>query len=376
MKRLHRCGTAAILLTALTLIFTPRTHAQLGDAGEILRGGAADANLLLENYLKPFGSGFGADLNSGWVNTARPYRTLGFDFRATVALSVVPEADLLFDVGQLTFTELEYLGPAGQTITPTIAGEDVTGVRMGKTYTDPMTNTEQELFAFDMPPGVDFPYVPAPMAQLTVGAIRGTDVTVRFMPSIEIEDVGSISLWGLGVKHGLNQWIPGGGALPVDISVQLGYTSLAASSGFDVQPEIDSQTHVPSGYETNAPRWDGQGVDLNTTGFTGNVLVGKNLPILSIFGGIGFQNSNMKISTPGHYPLVVPNTDSQGNFNDPSQPKRVSSIEDPIDLELKGDNSIHALAGFRLRFGFLAISGSYTMAKYPTANLGVGISLR
>ncbi|MEX2585466.1 MAG: DUF6588 family protein, partial [Balneolaceae bacterium] len=53
---------ASLVVLLLLLVQAPKTQAQIGDAGEILRAGAADSNLLMENYLKPFGAGFGADL--------------------------------------------------------------------------------------------------------------------------------------------------------------------------------------------------------------------------------------------------------------------------------------------------------------------------
>jgi hypothetical protein len=59
--------------------------------------------LLLFEYLKPFGEGFGADLNSGWVNTARPYGTLGFDLRVNVGVAIVPTGDRSFNVDELDF---------------------------------------------------------------------------------------------------------------------------------------------------------------------------------------------------------------------------------------------------------------------------------
>lgn len=365
MKRL-------LLLLPLCLMFllpAEKSNAQFADLGEILRAGTNDSNLLLESYLRPYATGFGADLNSGWNNTARPYKTLGFDIRVSAAASFVPVADELFNVSELNFAQLEVLDGNS---TPTIAGPDnIARARLGRTFTNPETGNQEELFAFNMPEGTGFPYVPAPMVQLTVGIPFDTDVSLRAVPAIDIPDVdGSINLFGLGVKHGLNQWIPGGALLPVDISAQAGFTQLSVDIGVEVQPQVDGDTRN----DFNDSNWDDQNIELSSSGYVFNLLVGKTLPIVSVYGGVGMQTSQMIIKTGGAYPITVANSEYDGQ-ND-TRTKAVEELVDPVDLEITGSNSLQALAGFRIRLGFIAVSGSYTISEYPVANVGVGLSFR
>lgn len=349
----------------------PKSYAQFEDAGEITRSGIADANLLLENYLKPFGSGFGATMNTGWVNSARPHRPLGFDLRISVATAIVPESDRIFDIAQLNLTHTE-VAEGQATTTPTAFGEDTPGPDLQSKET---INGER-LFEFQMPQGIGYPYVPTPMAQLTVGIIKDTDISIRFLPNVEVSDDINIQLWGFGAKHRINQWLPDGSRPPFDLSVQFGYSSLKSFMSYDVQPIIDSRTHVPEGYERGAPRWDDQGAELESSTFTSNLLIGKKFVILSLFGGVGLQHSTVKLISPGSYPIIEPNTDERGNFNDPSTPKRISSIEDPLNLNLSAGSGMRALAGFRIQLGFLGINATYIHSRYPVANIGVGISFR
>ncbi len=365
MKRL-------LLLLPLCFLFlvpTEKAHSQFGDLGEMLRAGVDDSNLLLESYLRPYSAGFGADLNSGWNNSARPYRTLGFDLRLSVATSFVPVSDEIFNVNDLTFSQLEVL--EGNS-TPTIAGPDnVNRARLGQTFMNPQSGNEEELYAFDMPEGTGFPYVPAPMVQLTVGIPYNTDVSLRAVPSFDIPNVdGSINLFGVGVKHGLNQWIPGGALLPVDISAQVGYTQLNMNVDVDVQPQVDGDTRN----DFNDSNWNNQNIELKSSGYVFNVLVGKSLPLLTVYGGVGMQSSNMIIKTGGAYPITVANEEYDGQSD--TRTKAIEEIVDPIDLDIEGENNLQALAGFRVRLGFIAVSGSYTLSKYPVANVGVGISFR
>lgn len=346
-------------------------HAQIDDVGELLRSGVNDSNLLLENYLRPYVNGFGANLNTGWNNTASPYKTLGFDIRVNAALAIIPSSDEFINILELEnqFQELEVFSSSG--LTPTIAGESESRAVLGRTFFNEATQQQEELFSFEMPDGTGFGYAPSPMIQATVGIIKDTDISLRLLPSLSAPDVdASVSLFGIGAKHGLNQWIPGGAVLPVDLSVQLGYTQFNFDIQTDVQPESGNDIHNTFA----ASEWENQEIAIESSGYAVNFLVGKTLPILSVFAGVGFQSSTTDISASGSYPITVPNE----NYNPISrpEPKAIDAIVDPISISVDGTNSVHALAGFRIRLAIIAISGSYTISDYPVANVGVGLSFR
>lgn len=366
-KILYICSILVISFSGLQT-----ANAQLGDSGEMLKGGVNDANILLYEYLKPAGKGFGYDLNSGWINTARPYRTLGFDIRLNVAASIVPTGDRSFNVDNLTLENLERVD--GPSESQTAFGEDIEGSTMGVFGENPFTGLRQEVTRFTMPKGSGFPIVPAPMIQLTVGAVKDTDVTIRYIPSVSVSDL-NVNLFGFGVKHGLNQWLPGGSVLPVDLSVQLGYTKFNSDFGFDVNPEVGNDIYNP--YEDQPNLWDGQAAEFEASGFTGNVLVGKNLPIISVFAGLGLQSSEVSLSTPGSYPITSFNPDyNPTSTSEETREKIIERIDDPVGLTYENGTSFQALAGFRIRLTILTISASYTLSEYPTANVGVGLSFR
>lgn len=362
-----------VLSIGLFSLLPLNLSAQNDDIGTLFRAGAADANTLLESYLKPFGAGFGSNLNTGWINTARPYRPFGFDLRVNAAVAFVPDAEQMFDIAGLNLTQIEVIDNGS--MTPTAFGDDMPGPLVGSTTT--FTNEqgeEQRLFEFEMPQGSGYPYVPTPMAQLTIGVPMDTDLSIRFIPTLEFEEL-SFRLWGLGAKHSLNQWLPAGEALPVDLAIQAGFTNLVSEAALDVQPEIDSETEVPEGMEPGSALWDGQAVELTTSAFTANLLVGKTISVLSLYGGVGYHTSDMQIRSKGSYPVIELNTDGQGNV-EPERPKIIGRLDDPLDLDLSGGDSLRALAGFRLRLGFIAISATYTHSKYPALSAGAGISFR
>ncbi len=375
MKSLLQVKKSLLLFTTCLLISLASVNtatAQFDDAGEILRSGTNDANLLLQEYLKPFANGFGADLNSGWVNSARPYRTLGFDLRISAGVAIVPTGDRSFNVDELNFENIERVD--GPSEAQTAFGQDVPGPEMGIFGTHPITGIRQEIARFTMPEGTGYPYVPAPMIQGTVGIVMDTDISLRYMPTVTVQDINT-SLYGFGVKHGLNQWLPGGSVLPVDLSVQLGYTKLTSDFGFDVTPDEGGDIYNP--YAENPSLWDGQALEMEASGFTGNLLVGKNLPIISVYGGVGFQTSSMTLKSPGSYPITVFNENYDPlDGSEETREKIIERLDEPINLSFDGSNSVHAMAGFRLRLAVFTISGSYTLSNYPVANIGVGISFR
>lgn len=121
-------STLVLLITLLFLFVSPLTrqaHAQLGDVGELLTAGQNDAQELLHAYLKPFAYGFGAGINSGWVDRARTHRLLGFHVKLTVTGAMVPDADRTFNVHDVGLQQLQLL--SGSPETPTFSGSSNPG---------------------------------------------------------------------------------------------------------------------------------------------------------------------------------------------------------------------------------------------------------
>lgn len=366
IKYIQKYIPLALILGVLS-ISTP-VNAQLGDAGEILKAGSADANILLKNYLDPFGKGFGASMNTGWFTSASTHKKLGFDLSFNVGVATVPSSGLTFDASNIGLTTLEVIN--GSSVTPTINGDDNTDTELGIYFTNPVTNQDEILTQFDMPAGIGFEYVPAPMVQASVGLIKSTDVSLRYIPSTDLGDFGSIGLVGFGFKHGLNQWIPGGKLLPINISLQMGYTQLAMDVPFDVNPE--SGVDVKNDFASTT--WDGQGLELTSNAFTTNIIVGKTLPFISGYVGLGYETSSTSIATAGSYPITSVN-DTYHPVTDP-QTKKIEKIDDPIDFTIEGDNSVRAFAGIQVKLALIKIFANYTVANYSSLNAGFGITFR
>lgn len=348
-----------LLILGLLSVIKP-ARAQLFDSGEILRAGTEDANTLLMEYLKPFGGGFGADMNSGWFTSAKPLGKFGFDLRVSVSASFVPEKDRLFDVSELNLKTVTLL--RGPSETPTAFGDDDLATSTLGSIID-----NEEVYSFEMPEGSGYHYVPAPMAQFSLGLPGHSQLTLRYTPTVTIDSEYRFRVFGIGGLLGLNSLFLND-QIPFDLAVQVGYMDLHADAAFEVQPIDDPEVDNP--YPES--EWDGQGISFNSQSLNTNLLIGKEFSILSVFVGAGYQTATTSIDSRGSYPVIITKSDNS-QTNDYSE--EILSVNDPVNFTLNGVNKYHLITGIRLNLAFLSFSSSYTFAEYPTFKAGVGIMI-
>ncbi len=367
---LYRIPLFLGLIIVMTLGTGNKAQGQLGDIGELFEGGQEDAQLLLQEYLKPFGSGFGAGINSGWVDRANTHGTLGFHLKLNVTAAIVPSADKDFNVNDLGLSKLEVLH-GDNPVTPTFSGTSESGPMLGFRERIEQTGEMVDIEAFRMPEGIGLDFIPTPMIQAGVGLPKNTDLMLRYVPALNYEDYGEVSLLGVGVKHEINQWLPAGRILPVTLSVMAGYTTFRSHVDLDAQPTPQDYDHDPKNLDTPG-QWDDQQISLNSDAFTMNILVGKSLPILSVYGGIGFETSTTSVNVDGNYPYYEPvNVQPEGSYD-----MELNALTDPIDISLDGANTLRALAGVRISLPLITFNVDYTYADYSMVSAGLGISLR
>lgn len=332
---------------------------------DFMYGGIEDAQLILQEYLKPYANILGSDLNAGWYNTARPHKLGGLDITATVSWAKAPASALSFDMSQLPRNDQREI--IGSTVAPTAAGK--LDQRPELTYTQEVNSIpgDVEVARFTMPNGSGIDFFPLPMAQLTVGLPAGTDVSARFVPLIHFRDYGQIGLWGVGGKHSISQWLPFIKRVKVlDISVQGGYTKVTSSVNVSVEPlpttEVDD-------YPTF--NWDDQFVTQKVEGWTVNLIASQTIPVLTFYQGIGYCSSLVQLLVEGNYPIpmVIPDGDDIGKIS-------YHRVEDPIDLKYENFNNLRLNVGARIKLGVLTLHYDFTHTLYATHSVGVGISFR
>lgn len=316
-RRFSQFFTAILVMVVLGIASQP-VSAQLDALDDFFSASTADVQKLTEAYLSPFATGLSTTLNSGWATKAAPTKKLGFSVQVRFAVAAVPDEAQTYDVNDLGLT-------GGYTVSgsesSTISGPDNAGQTLSLGGFPVITT----------PAGTGFNYVPIAMLQGNIGLIKGTDLSVRYIPETSLGDFGNLSLTGFGVKHGLNQWLPGGKLLPVDISVMAAYTNLTLNADLSAT----------------------QAVETTTDAFVINALVGKTLPFISAYAGIGFQSGSFELNM------------EQGG-----------ALAAPISYTQDSDAAIHALAGAQFKIAIFRIYAEATVAEYTTYNVGVGIGLR
>jgi len=284
-----------------------------------------DGKSLIEAYIGPLGNSLGAALNNGWYNTAKPHSLGGFDITITANIVMVPTNAKTFNISKSNG------GAFSGGETPTILGSgDVSQVAFSSQSSD-------------MPKGFNIPIIPLPMLQAGVGLIKGTELDFRYMPELKIGSAGKVGLFGIGLKHDILQWVPIVDKIPIDLSIQAGYTKL--SSEIEL---IDPTGHT-------APQ-----ANLDVSATTVNLILSKKLLMFTPYLGLGYNSTRTTFNVDGKYEIA-------------GYPFDVNEL---TKIDFESNNNFRANIGFRFNMAIIALQANYTFAEYPTATLGVGVSLR
>lgn len=360
---------SALLIAAILLVAPlQRSSAQLDDLGKIISGGVSDAEKIADAYLSPFTNAFGASLNAGWYNTAKPHSFPGFDLTFSVNLAIVPDEAKVFNPGELGLSSgVTVTGP--QT-SPTIAGgTDVP--RSQIQYTENVGGDLLTRVEYELPQGIGLGYVPAPTMQLGIGLPFGTDIIGRYIPQVNLGDVGNLGLWGIGVKHSLKQWIPVVQRLPVvNLSVMAGYTKFYTRADLDFKPsDVGAMDNT-----TMAVNFTDQKLVFGVGSFTANIIASADVPFITGYLGLGINSTSTNLKMTGWYPVPMVNeTTLETEVTDQS------ALNDPIDFKLAGDTGgiqPRLTAGAKLKLAVLHIHFDYTYSNYSVVTAGIGISFR
>lgn len=354
MKKLYFLITLVILSTA-----TFKASAQDDGINELFKGSPGDVNKLLNAYTAPMFKGFGNGLNGGWTNTAKTLGFLKFNIRVSATVSMISEADKTFNVNALGLANMRATNNGG--MAPTFGGDE--NMQTNIEISDPAApNDPTRKYNTTLPGGVT-QYVPAPQIQLTMGLVKNTDVTLRLIPTTKItDDVGSVGMFGLGVKHSISQYFgKAEKVVPFDLAVAVGYTRLTYKKPLEVRPE------TPNGGVSGNQDYTTQALEGHFSGWNAQVILSKKLAFFTPFVSVGFLTSKTDVGLKGNYPFVT-------GVNNLGQPVYTTTAN-PITITgpAAQTNGMRADVGFQMSLFFLKIYGSYSFAEYKSANAGIGL---
>jgi hypothetical protein len=324
------------VLVAVFAAFSLPSFAQ-DDIEELLQESVEDGRKLVGAYVAPVMKSLSLGLNQGWYNTAKPHKIAGVDLTITVNAMTIPDADLLFEPSKLGLTKIE-LSPSspGYPYASTIVGPDRTPTFQVK---GEPTQSFQGPSGLDLKGETGYNKVPVPMVHLGFGLPKGTDIKLRYIPTLDVGDDGTVKMFGVGVMHDVKQWIPGIKLMPFDLSAFVGFTK------FELQSQLDPD---------NNP--DQRGIfTMNAT--TIQALIGKKFSVITFYGGVGYNIAKSNIALKGNYDIDGTN------------------YKDPVDLKFAASGP-RATIGTRLKLAVFTFHADYTLQKYKCLTVGFGISVR
>ncbi|HUF08167.1 MAG TPA: DUF6588 family protein [Rhodothermales bacterium] len=330
----------------MTSMMTVSSVAQ--DLGERLRN---VGNSYAGAYVEPLVDGLGADLNSGLFQSVHFGRAeSGLDVYLGVRAMAMP-----LGAGDDSFS-LTYRGTAALDVR---IGPSIRRLRLPATYTvedaptffgaeDPGVTTVHvrhdttiSYLGVILPVSIDTTFqretiggvteglnaLPFAAIQGGIGTLFGTSLIVRWLPTMEVEDLGDVGYFGFGLRHQLDRYLP---PLPIRLAVQ-GVWQRAR-----VTDPADDEV-------------------LTATTFGANIEASRRVGPLTLFGGIQTEEARLRVQ----YDLETDIEDEDVVF--------------PIDLDLRAQNRMRLVLGADLEAGPVHLYGDVNLGSRTSFSVGLGL---
>lgn len=360
------------LIALLIIAGTSLNGFAQSDIANLFKAGITDLNKVANGYMKPMGTGFAANLGSNWYNTGAPHKIGGFDITLGFGVAMAPTKDQTFSLAGLT----RLTAVNGEKTAPSFAGSGkgvVLVLNQPATTVNGVNVPAHEVARFNTPDGVS-KMVPGVSAQLGVGLPFGTQIMIRYLPTVNTQGY-NMGMWGVGVQHNIKQWIPGIKEIPIDLSAVVGYTKFTMGYDFAAADMITPDKLVGTGIPYVAPTgvsFNNQKIALKSSAFTVNVVVSKKLLFFTPYLGVGVTKSKFDLGFKGNFPVLGDLITSGANAGSMD----VQNMKDPIKISTNNFMP-NATIGFRLKILWvLSLHAQYTMQKYPIISGGFGINIR
>ena len=206
---------------------------------------------------------------------------------------------------------------------PTVFGDDT---QKELTLVKDIPNVGTISTAIKLLPGYNLAVVPSAAPEVAIGTLFGTQAIIRYMPKMNVGDMGDFEYLGWGLRHNFDQYIP----------VPLFPLNIAASfytQSIKLGEIVDSRT-LNFGIQTS----------LNI------------LPIVTPYLGYQLEKTSMKFKYTYKYI----------DYN-----RMQMSV--PVSFTNETDFSGRFLAGLSFRFLLVNINVDYSFSKYNAFSVGAGL---
>lgn len=368
IKNITRAALISVLLFS-GQVFSQENIATVLQSTGVDANGVTDVQKITQAYMNPFGNALGVYMNSGWYNTGAPHQLLGFDVTCTFNTILVPNLDTSYNIAKLNLNNV--IVASGATA-PTIFGENSAGPRCSTIVPDQLH--PYDTIYYNLPAGTGISALFMPTFQVGIGIMKNTDLTFRYIPKLETPGkkiTGKFSSWGVGLRHDLLQWLPGGKVLPFSLSLMGAYSQMNFGAEFPGALVPGSGITYKDGSTPKTGTYDDQEFDVDVKAWNVNAILSKKILALTIYVGGGYQSSVAEYSLKGTYPIP----DVYCDYVNPPKPIVVDK-KDPLTFTDKKLAYFKGNVGLRLNFAIVTLHADYTFGKYRVISGGLGISFR
>jgi len=251
-----------------------------------------DMLLIAENFAAPGAEGATLQSSAGWFSSASTLDKWQVEVSVHGNALFVPSSKQDKIINNNQFNNLKIVG-AGNALLPTVYGGDTDAAYEGSIF--------GQDFEFDAIDGLDKSVVLHAFPQVTIGLPYMTEIAVRYLPEVFINDVG-ISTYGVGLKHNFSQYIYKR-LRPEDFQFALiaNYSNFKADYKFT---PIDIQI-------ANLDR-----IDVDANMYNVQLIGSKLYDTFEVMGGFGYTNSKFDYAfggTGGSLPTLNNQLGALGN---------------------------------------------------------------
>ncbi len=288
----------SLLLLSLFVFIAKPLFSQMEDRFSQL----TEANAI--EYARPFATTLGTAMNSNGYYSADIPAMFSFSLSFRGMYILIPESQKNFTP---TFNELGYQASKE---TATIYGD------RGAAYAGP------EGYIV-MPPGINQSGIPVAYPQIGA-SFMGTQVILRYLPSISIGDENDLSMFGIGVAHSISQYIP---LFPVDLAAQFMYNNIEIT-GIMKLSNIAFNAHAS-----------------------------KTFGIITPYFGLQYENTSLDLS----YTIK----------GDPQNGDPSLRTDRDVTVSIDGDNNFRATVGAALKLAVVVLNADFSLSAQPVVSGGL-----
>ena len=311
---------------------------------DLLAAGVEDAQRFATAYVSPGTEGMIHNIANGWIQSAEVKKPLRFDISIVGNVIFVSKEQQSFTLNTADYNNLKFRDGSTVKDVATAFGKNDPDIIV---YSQVRNGDDIVEVEFELPQGlaaVDMNILPAAFLQARLGLFKGTELKLRYFPTINQQDV-KVGFYGVGLQHEFTSWLPAEKLFPVAISGIVAYTNVGASYDF-------TNHQIVTGKD--------QRFDLTVNSWLFQLQASTKLPIINFYGGLGYVSGNSEFNVLGTYEVIagIPIDEITDQFQNPfSITNKVSDMRGTI--------------GTNLRLGFFGFHLDYTFAKYDNASVGL-----